>query len=206
MAKLPEWREAERSTAEFVERSMKHALRFDNRWALLDFALRESPPYGDLLEFGVFKGSSLRFIAAAVDSRARVFGFDSFLGLPETWRQGGAVTPRESFRLKRVPKPPKGTVLLVGWFEDTIPKFVLDVNPSPVFLHVDSDLYTSARTILTLMGHLIRPGAVIVFDEFFGFPGWEEGEAKALWEAADRFGWKLRYLGFFRDKIVVLVT
>jgi hypothetical protein len=37
-------------------------------------------------EFGVFEGASINHIAARIPHRT-VFGFDSFEGLPERWRE-----------------------------------------------------------------------------------------------------------------------
>ena len=52
------------------------------------------------------------------------------------------------------------------------------------FLHVDSDLYSSAATVFGELGRrrFVRPGCVVVFDELFNFPGFEQHELRALWE------------------------
>jgi hypothetical protein len=201
----PEWQSAERTTNEFISRSTGSRVSFNNRWSLLENALRMAPARGDFLEFGVFRGSSLRFIAGAVGPEARVFGFDSFWGLPEAWVTGGGVVPSGTFRIARPPNPPSNAILIQGGFERTIPTFVSEVRPSPVFLHIDSDLYSSARTVLTGIGPLLGPGTVLVFDEFFGFPGWERGEARALEESTKEFGWDVRLFGFANDKVGLIL-
>jgi len=47
------------------------------------YALDQAPDDGVVAEFGVSFGSSIRFIASLTDSK--VYGFDSFEGLPEAW-------------------------------------------------------------------------------------------------------------------------
>ena len=74
---------------------------------------------------------------------------------------------------------------VVGWFNESLPPFVssLPRGSHVSFLHVDSDLYSSASTIFGELGaRRLRPGCVIVFDELFHFPGFVEHEMKALWE------------------------
>jgi hypothetical protein len=57
-----------------------------------------------------------------------------------------------------------------GWFEGSIPAW-LEANPGPVaFIHIDCDIYTSTRTIFTLLAERIVSGTVIVFDEDFNYP------------------------------------
>ena len=54
-----------------------------------------------------------------------------------------------------------------GWFKDTVPAF-RDSHGSPLaFLHIDSDLYSSAMDVLTGLNSLIVPGTILLFDEFF---------------------------------------
>ena len=50
---------------------------------------------------------------------------------------------------------------------------------SVAFLHIDCDIYSSTRTVLRHLAPRLRVGSVIVFDEWCGYDGWEEHEAKA---------------------------
>jgi hypothetical protein len=42
----------------------------------------------------------------------------------------------------------------------------------------------------------IIPGTVIVFDEFFNFPGWRDFEFRAFQEWLDSSGARFEYLGY----------
>ena len=50
------------------------------------------------------------------------------------------------------------------------------------FLNIDSDLYSSANTVLTLLTPYFKDHCVIYFDEFCNYPGGENGEYKAFSE------------------------
>lgn len=92
-----------------------------------------------------------------------------------------------------------------GWFDDTLRKWLED-NPGPVaFVHVDCDLYSSTRTIFSLLGARLVPGTVILFDEYFNYPNWEKHEYQAFQEfVADRCV-KYSYLGFARQQVAVRI-
>lgn len=150
-----------------------------NMEALLSRSVKSCPAEGLLLEFGVHDGGSLRYIASLTPRT--VYGFDSFLGLPEDW---DSANPKGHFDRGGIPPDdlPHNVECVVGWFETTLPAF-LAARPDPVaFAHVDSDLYSSAKTVLTHVGPRLAPGAVLNFHEFWNFPGEREGEALALAE------------------------
>lgn len=52
----------------------------------------------------------------------------------------------------------------VGWFEDTLPPFVVPSGKRMV-INLDADLYSATRLVLTLLDKHIQPGTVIYFDE-----------------------------------------
>ncbi|HYH21222.1 MAG TPA: class I SAM-dependent methyltransferase [Azospirillum sp.] len=146
---------------------------------LLSFALEQAALPGLVLEFGVRRGTSINRIAARAGQA--VHGFDSFEGLPEAW----GTQPRGVLTTGRELPPVRDNVVLhAGWFEDTLPAF-LDAHEGPVrFVNVDSDLYSSARTVLTGLAPRIRPGSVLVFDEFIGNRTWKDDEYRAFHEFA----------------------
>jgi hypothetical protein len=138
-------------------------------------------------EFGVYKGASL---AVWTRLHTPVYGFDTFTGLPEDWREG---YPAGHFAVDYLPNIP-GAVLVPGLFEDTLPGW-LDKTPGPLaFLHVDCDLYAGAAFVLRTLRPRFQPGAVILFDEFAGYPGWEDGEYRAFREELAPF-WGHELLG-----------
>lgn len=83
-----------------------------------------------------------------------------------------------------------------GWFHESLPGFLDEHANIPIaFIHADADLYTSTITFLRLIceRRLLRKGSVILFDEFWNYPGWEEGEYKAFLEIVDEFGLEFNY-------------
>jgi hypothetical protein len=165
--------------------------RYDSRWALLDAAVDLAPPGGLWLEFGVYRGESVNRIARR--SRGPVFGFDSFEGLPSTW------TPLHSkgaFSLSGSLPAVEGNVRLIkGWFSDTLPSFLRSHGDARVsFLHIDSDLYSSARFVLSALAERIRRGTVIVFDEYLAVVN-PDDEARAFREWTRAAGLTFQYIG-----------
>jgi Macrocin-O-methyltransferase (TylF) len=190
-------------TLDYVERAMPDALGFDTRRELIISALSAVKVEGHYLEFGVFTGGTVRLIGRRVGGRI-VHGFDSFEGLPEAW--SGFNLGKGAFDLHgRLPRVPKNVRLHRGWFEDSLPVW-LEANPgAAAFVHVDCDLYSAARTVLSLLADRIVPGTVIVFDEYFNFPNWEQHEYKAFQEFAAEHSVTYRYLAFARQQVAVRI-
>jgi predicted O-methyltransferase YrrM len=189
--------------SEFAREHMISAQHCKHPHETLEFGLSLAPEGGMALEFGVFSGTTLKIISSARGGE-QVYGFDSFQGLPEDWRAG---YPTGTFSVNGLPDV-SGAELIVGLFDDTLPGF-LDVHPGPVdFLHVDGDLYSSAKTVLDLVGPRLREGSVIVFDEFFNYPGWQDHEYKAWREYVERTGVEFTYKAYTWDneQVVVQIT
>jgi hypothetical protein len=188
---------------------------------------------GLICEFGVATGKSINYLAKRLKAH-KVYGFDSFQGLPETWRANYAAgtfkTPLPSVRenVELIPEPERrkrsgamgdtrawqemprvrlkpssatsrlepNIELVVGLFADTLAPF-LETHPGPaLLLHLDADLYSSTKTVLELMRPRIGAGCILIFDEFFNYPGWLEGEYKAFNEFIAASGLAFEYLGY----------
>jgi predicted O-methyltransferase YrrM len=165
---------------------------FGTAAALLDHAIAASTAPGLVLEFGVYFGRSIRRLPRGDDGL--VHGFDSFEGLPEHW---GARDARGALSTGgRLPTVPEHVRLHRGWFADTLPGF-LAAHPGPVRLvHIDCDLYASTVTVLDGLAARLRAGAVLVFDDFLAYPGYEAHEFRAWHEFAARAALKSEWLGF----------
>lgn len=129
------------------------------------------------LEFGVQTGTSLGYIAAKMPA----VGFDSFSGLPEFWRKG---FPRGSLKQTKLPMIGNSR-LVIGWFEDTLPVFDFNTVDPIALVHLDADLYSSTATALRWVGPHLKPGTVLVFDEWWGYPDAEDHEQRAFKEYAE---------------------
>jgi predicted O-methyltransferase YrrM len=195
---------AKREAVDYIIANMPEAMVLPDRYALLSFALSRAPTEGLVLEFGVEKGLSIRHLASLTPRD--VHGFDSFEGLPGDWT--GTKEAKAAFsRRGKLPKVPANAKLHIGWFDATLPAF-LTANPAPcALLHIDCDIYTSTVTIFSLLRDRIAPGTVIVFDEYFNYPGWRQHEYKAFQEFIADTGLKYTYLAFSAEKghVAVLI-
>lgn len=157
---------------------------------------------GMVLEFGVASGSSLRCIVEHLAGR-EIYGFDVFSGLPEDWRTGYAAG-----EFAQVPPDVPGAELIVGLFEDSLPMFLV-AHPEPVaFLHVDADLYSSTVTIFERVGSRLVEGSIVIFDEYFNYPGWQQHEHKAWTEYVKRSGIEFSYEAYTvnHEQLVLRIT
>jgi hypothetical protein len=195
-------RRATSAAADFVTARMPDALFCANKLDHLTLAFKQAPP-GLALEFGVFKGTTINPLARLVPER-QFFGFDSFTGLPEAWA-GSRYSAINFDRKGRKPSVAANVTLIEGWFDDTLPSFLAQ-KPGPIgFLHVDCDIYSSTKTVLDLTAARLAPGAVIVFDEFFNYKGYELHEFKAFFEFAERFEVAYRFIGYAAQQVSLVV-
>lgn len=191
------------SSQAYVKKHMSHLVSFSNKFDLLEFALSKVRDENGLyLEFGVFKGETINFVSSRTSSV--VHGFDSFEGLPEFWRDG---FDKGAFGLDGLPKVNDNVRLYKGWFDESLPLFISQQADSEVsFLHVDCDLYSSTKTIFEVLANRIVDGTVIVFDEYFNYDGWENGEIKAFREFLNSNNLTYDYLSYNRYNEQVAVT
>ena len=157
----------------------------------------------DYLEFGVFRGASLRkWCEINTAPQSRFFGFDSFEGLPEGW--GGH--PRGTFdvggRFPDIPDP--RLTFIKGWFQETVPAFLEKFEAANrIVIHNDSDLYSSTLYVLAKLDPVISPGTVIIFDDFHS-PLHEFRALNDYTEAFDRKMTLLAHSGRYADQAAFL--
>jgi hypothetical protein len=182
--------DAKKDTIEYVKANMADAPFFEKHPQLVRHAVESVSTPGLFLEFGVGRGKSIRWIGAATDRT--VYGFDSFDGIPEYWNGN----PIGAFSQKKLPKVPGNVEFQIGMFDETIPPF-LDSHDNPVaFLHVDCDLYSSTVTIFDQLGARLQPGAIVLFDEYYNFPRWQQHEYKAFQEWVNANGVAYEYIAY----------
>lgn len=121
----------------------------------------------DYLEFGVWTGISL-----ALWSRlnkhpdSRLFGFDTFEGLPEDWGR----VPKGTFSARgATPQFADSRIqLIVGLFQQSLYPFLSSYQRGgQLVIHIDCDLYTSTLYCLAAMDRLLQPGDILIFDDFY---------------------------------------
>lgn len=122
------------------------------------------------LEFGVWKGDSIRCFSEMIRSPASLFyGFDSFEGLPEAWRG------RDAGEFSTHGQPPtisdERVKFMKGWFQDTLPQCIELIGSlaarRTVLVHFDADLYSSTLFLLYTLAQKLNEFHFI-FDEFSG--------------------------------------
>jgi hypothetical protein len=192
-----------RECADFVCAEMPTALEFSRREYLWDYVLKRKTDSGLMAEFGVWNGYSINYFAKKTNQL--VYGFDSFIGLQEDC--SGWEFPKGHFdRGGVLPPVVKNVRLVKGWVQETLPPFLAEHKENCSFLHVDTDTYEAAVTILQLLEDRIQVGTIIVFDEYIGYRGWRQGEHKAFMEFVQRTQIGFEYLGFSTLAVAVQVT
>jgi cytochrome P450 len=144
-----------------------------------------------------------RYVDDACHER-RFAGFDSFEGLPvdgnahPRWGAGSfsnnylyghpslaydePVSPEALHRLFEISGLPRPE-FEVGWFDATIAASIPRKYKRAALVHIDSDLYTSAKCVLEGVAPILADGALVCFDDWFMYRGDpNQGEARALSE------------------------
>lgn len=141
----------------------------EHMYAWLNVEILRNRPI-DYLEFGVYQGDSIRRWCDLNDQPAsRFWGFDTFTGLPDAWSNFTGTKGRGYFDTGGVlPTIDDRRVSFVkGMFQETLVTFLDSFASSgDLVIHIDSDIYASALYVLTVLHPVLRPGTIIIFDEF----------------------------------------
>jgi hypothetical protein len=188
-------RRAAVETYDFVDSVMPFAIFNPNQMAVISSKKEEIiSANGHILELGVYKGGSTRALAGIFPDQI-IHGFDSFEGLPDDWSH----TLKGAFGDVKgiLPNMPKNVILYKGWFENTLPIWFEDNKFKQIsLLRIDCDIYSSTKTIFTVLKPIIKSGTWIVFDELIGYYGWKAHEYKAFMEFVAETGIEFEYIAF----------
>lgn len=183
---------ARMETASYISEKMEYVKAFNVTLDILSYAVSNSLVEGSYLEFGVFSGRTINHIAEKAPDKI-IYGFDCFEGLPETWRSG---FEKGCFKVDNLPKVKENVKLVKGLFQDTLPKFIEEHREKCALIHIDCDLYSSTVCVLENLKERIVSGTIIVFDEYFNYPGWKNGEFKAFQEFVKKYNIKYEYIAY----------
>lgn len=171
--------------------------RFDSREELWRSSIPKFNSQKFFIELGVFEGQSLKFFSTFLTSKkTKLFGLDSFVGLPEDWdidfKKGafnvnGIIPVFSDSRVK----------LLKGWIQNTLPPLLESTSISNLIVHFDADLYSTTLFSLCSFDKL-KIDYIAFFDEFTGH------ESRALNDYIIAYGANIEYLGLVSKGGIVL--
>lgn len=162
---------------------------------------------GDVIEFGVYKGSSLVRLMSFRDllensNSRKIYGFDAFGKFPDSVQlksdqefiekfqdNGGFGISKNDLEQVLQKKQFTNYDLVAGDIMKTLPNFLIE-NPAIrlSLVHIDVDVFEPTQLILNLLWERMVDGGIIMLDDY----GLVEGETKAVDE-------------FFSDKNVQIL-
>lgn len=132
-------------------------------------------------------------------TKMRFFAFDSFQGLPEPtgvdrvsrdFVKGKFANSEEKFKkyISSMGVPLEYVTIVSGWYNDTLNEETIEKYglQHAAIVHIDVDLFESARLVLEFVTPLLVDGTVIIFDDWYTFRGDPNlGEQRAFREWLD---------------------
>jgi O-methyltransferase len=175
-----------------------------NAAAELAMQWRKHRGRGDYLEFGTFKGRSFTAFYRAAEKYGlkdmRFFGFDSFVGLPETPTCGQPTDPSRpgafvagnyacsQDELQHIlinnDVDTSRVTLVPGFYGESLTeplKTELSIEVAGI-VNIDCDIYESTVEVLSFITGYLRTGSLLLFDDWLAYAHPFRGEAKACHE------------------------
>lgn len=193
--------------ADYALKNFSGAIRFSTRQEIWNFCLNKFPKASCesnsiILEFGVWKGTSINFFAKN-SPESILYGFDSFEGLEEDWT-GRNLLKGAFNRYGVMPRVESNVTLVKGWFEDTVPKFIDLLGTKKIrLIHMDADTYKPTYFVLNSLVKSFKAGTIIIFDEYIGYNGWRNHEYKAWQEVVTIHNLNYRYIGYGFEQVAI---
>ncbi len=120
----------------------------------------------DYFEFGVSGGASFRWwLQHNKNEESRFFGFDTFEGLPEKFgdfEKGSMAVTLETLNITD-----SRSTFYKGLFQQSLIPFLEAYDGRQrKLIHMDADLFSSTIFTLSQLYRFLKPGDIILFDEF----------------------------------------
>lgn len=147
-------------------------------------------------EFGIGTGKTARLLMQHKGNRW-LHLFDSFKGIPEPWKFSDDCTMKTGTSEHKFPNDVifGGRIAVYpGMFAETVPAWAEDQTVQVGLVHIDCDIYSSARDVLTNIAGILGRGTIIMFDEYFNYPNYAENEYKAFMELVKDRSLKFEYI------------
>ncbi len=169
-----------------------------HRWAFFDAIVELCNKERPFYEFGVFRGAAFKYL---IQTFKTGYGFDTFAGLPEDWREEKAGAYSSEGRIPEI----AGGEFIAGRFEESLPVFFSETRPLASLINFDADLYSSTLCALNHAKSVIDADTVLIFDEFIVNENWEEDEYRALNEfcSTHSFRYEVLAVSFFTKQVAV---
>jgi hypothetical protein len=118
------------------------------------------------LEFGVSKGKSMQWWCREnTNDSSHFYGFDTFEGIPENWgtKAKGSYSNHGNIPVVNDPR----CTFIKGLFQESLFSFLKEHElKNRLVIHLDADLYSSTLFCLFAMLPYLKPGDILIFDEF----------------------------------------
>jgi O-methyltransferase len=151
-------------TPDIMERTLLDPLRLANL-ARLSVSIEDGSVPGYIIEVGVYRGGSAKFLARVNPGR-EVHVFDTFDGIPtEPWdldghNRGDFASDFEDVKTYLSDCP--NITIHHGVFPETWPKSLLPI----ALAHIDVDMEKVAREAIVRLWPILSPGGFLVFDDY----------------------------------------
>lgn len=167
-------------------------------------------PQGNLVEFGVFSGNTMNRLIKGAEAAnqpfEKVFGFDSFEGLPKetdgVWQNPewpeGAFNVCKDFNLQTIGEAidfvknrveRKDIRLIPGFFEWSLSSYAEELKDSASYLHIDVDIYRSTCEVLEFLfsNRVAKPLSLFRYDDWISTPEYKGGNSLAHLELSRKY-------------------
>ncbi len=196
---------AKQESAKYISENISNSLIFHKRFDLHKYVLSLTDERDFLFfEFGVASGHSINHFAK-IKKNSIIYGFDSFSGLTEDWT--GTHAPKNYFSRASIPKVKKNVKLIISTF-DRLDAATINEIMSPkknLFLHIDCDTYNATNSVLSLIAPFLKHGDVIIFDDYIGYPGFQNHQHKSWSNFSRQYSCLYEYIAFSNSEAAIRV-